>query len=896
MAEASLTFDGHHPMEDKHRKCLAAAGKLKDDFRKARAEKLVTNTKLVTGEVARSENHLIAQVKANIRVPIHYSLAFFFAHHEQYIDQINLDTPEVMLEKYFDRTPRSLFTICRMESPFPLQNREYVAFCAWEKLPDGSFHFGSVSADHSSYPITPDFVRMTVTRSVRLVAISPSLTHVEITSEVNLGGKIPRAINDAITVPQLAGTCLSMMIYFQCVRSPDAYDAGDSTELGKLSFLKLRSSRGRPEELRSVVTKLIARNDAMRAFQAKYNFLDVILCTIVRNTFFKPADEGIPAEAPGGVVEEVDGESDGEVDGEAAGEAEGDTQIRHTDTEGREAAVRASRTFGISTMVTKTAAMLKKSPSGIGSKPLAEFSRHDAAMLASNFKLLLLSNVTGDAAVDQWFCSSPALVELDEEFAWLKPMIEGIAGELLAETPLGAQLRAYSGAFLSVADTASDVYVVNEMLNSDQERLAMALLAMVAANIFLQLVLVYVQNRRVIAKGGNAMLLLRECMYVIFFIKPGVEAWRVASGHEEPVGAAISPLAEMACSKCIELFAEAAPGFVVQSIGFLTSKKKTSAAVLSLMASAGSAAMTSTVLTYDLDTNPASRKQNPDVYGLIPDTGRGAAFSLLFSLAMLQVIARGVSVALLAVTNGSWLQLYLGTDMLLFLMYKTIMGDFLYWLPMPFAAAVPFSLVCRLIVKTVVDFSGCAHFKHPYEMGGAYYCFNAVLTLVSVPVFVYLYKEYAEVEEGGAEKLGDRVLWTFSICILVAWLALFGLFVARTMSPKNRKTLLSTRTGCQRIESLFLHHKEDAKRIQIFGNSMLKWLRIKEDVRAWTLESWETWEAEKPGWFTANQIAKIPDDFIPLRYLVTLGGARERRGSAAVVGKMDVAAEEEVEA
>jgi hypothetical protein len=55
---------------------------------------------------------------------------------------------------------------------------------------------------------------------------------------------------------------------------------------------------------------------------------------------------------------------------------------------------------------------------------------------------------------------------------------------------------------------------------------------------------------------------------------------------------------------------------------------------------------------------------------------------------------------------------------------------------------------------------------------------------------------------------------------------------------------------------------------------------IKDDVKAWTMANWETWDREKPRWFTRSLIASVPDEFIPPRFLAKLGGARERRGSA----------------
>jgi hypothetical protein len=43
-------------------------------------------------------------------------------------------------------------------------------------------------------------------------------------------------------------------------------------------------------------------------------------------------------------------------------------------------------------------------------------------------------------------------------------------------------------------------------------------------------------------------------------MKPGVEAFRVASGAEQENGAAFTPLIEMMITKCGELFFEAIPG------------------------------------------------------------------------------------------------------------------------------------------------------------------------------------------------------------------------------------------------------------------------------------------------------------------------------------------------
>jgi len=56
--------------------------------------------------------------------------------------------------------------------------------------------------------------------------------------------------------------------------------------------------------------------------------------------------------------------------------------------------------------------------------------------------------------------------------------------------------------------------------------------------------------------------------------------------------------------------------------------------------------------------------------------------------------------------------------MLLYLLYKVARGDILYWPRIEGAGGVILSFFARVILKVVVDFSGCVHFRHPFEMGG----------------------------------------------------------------------------------------------------------------------------------------------------------------------------------
>lgn len=57
------------------------------------------------------------------------------------------------------------------------------------------------------------------------------------------------------------------------------------------------------------------------------------------------------------------------------------------------------------------------------------------------------------------------------------------------------------------------------------------------------------------------------------------------------------------------------------------------------------------------------------------------------------------------------------------------------------------------------------------------------------------------------------------------------------------------------------------------------WREIREEVREWCLDGWETWEEEEPWWFNDAWKARVDEDMIPgdsLDRLKGEGGKRRR--------------------
>ena len=62
---------------------------------------------------------------------------------------------------------------------------------------------------------------------------------------------------------------------------------------------------------------------------------------------------------------------------------------------------------------------------------------------------------------------------------------------------------------------------------------------------------------------------------------------------------------------------------------------------------------------------------------MVPDQGRGKAFAVTFVMCSLQALARGGTMALLAVTNMDWMGAFVAADLGLFFAYKLARRDFL---------------------------------------------------------------------------------------------------------------------------------------------------------------------------------------------------------------------------
>ncbi len=190
-----------------------------------------------------------------------------------------------------------------------------------------------------------------------------------------------------------------------------------------------------------------------------------------------------------------------------------------------------------------------------------------------------------------------------------------------------------------------------------------------------------------------------------------------------------------------------------------------------------------------------------------------------------QVLSKAVAMGALANTSWWWLVVYISSDICLYMLYKIARRDFWYWPP---NTGVGSAVLCRVLVKVLVDFSGCVHFRNPVELGGAYWLFNAVMSQVSCIVSVILYDRYFV----GDAKISGPFLYGTVGALVAVWLVAFSAFLL-IIKRQYVHTFVSLQSGSDYIISYFRDNIDEARRIVIFYNNERMWESIRPAVKAW---------------------------------------------------------------
>jgi hypothetical protein len=303
--------------------------------------------------------------------------------------------------------------------------------------------------------------------------------------------------------------------------------------------------------------------------------------------------------------------------------------------------------------------------------------------------------------------------------------------------------------------------------------------------------------------------------------------------------------------------------------------------IASIVISAVTAGFAGASISYDFDVDPSRRRQTPDYYGYMPDgLPRTLIFGCMVVNGALLLLSRSICAALLMLIGKRYMLWYFLGDMGIYLLQKIARGDFYYWLPLEGVLGFVVSVLMRLLVKVVVDYTGIVQFRGAPELGGIYWSMN-MLVSIGMPLAVvrlYYYTVTLEADRIAVEE--GTMRWIVGL-LSGAWVLFFGGFLA-LMKKKYRRTFVSLETGNDWAQAFFVKGETDRIKSAVVEINTMKWKPIEGDVKKWVQDSWEKWEEEQPEWFDDIWTVRIPYDWLTpaeLRRQKVAGGGQRRRSS-----------------
>ena len=512
---------------------------------------------------------------------------------------------------------------------------------------------------------------------------------------------------------------------------------------------------------------------------------------------------------------------------------------------------------------------------------LRELTKGDLSTIASGMMYLLRQEANEEDAVERFLEIYPSMKQLNEDLRGFSVMHLNMLRRLAADQQKFAKVKLFLAAALSIGDLTTDVVMIIQYFWTGESGYAWASLGSLLVNLTFQALVSYIQNR---AKPWRRQV--REQVYVWSLVKPGVDAFRVASGAEHEEGQMMDAQFELTFNKGCELVAEAIPGTLIQLAAILTSKSKpTTSALFSFAFCIFTSAFTSTIMSWDWDLNKWNRKHSPWFYGYIPSNPKGKfrVFVSLFSLSSFNLLTRSFACVLFYKKGGfSIVAKLLGAELFTYLVVKGLRRDLRYWMPVYGVGGALLSFMIRWIVKVIVDWTAVVHFRHPNEVGGAYFTFSLGLTVVMGIIAAMQYErekagvdvmynitviedmEGVGADEAGGEERGLEES-TVVICMIIACVGMVVSYLTLLTSVKKEylHTFMSTKTSNKQQQDIFTKNEGDEERYGIFMCNRHKWEHtIGSNVKTWLNERLPVWLEEEHVWFNDQRRSIIPDDYV----------------------------------
>ncbi|GMI40699.1 hypothetical protein TrCOL_g5094 [Triparma columacea] len=492
--------------------------------------------------------------------------------------------------------------------------------------------------------------------------------------------------------------------------------------------------------------------------------------------------------------------------------------------------------------------------------PLCNLTKRDVADIASGLHYNLTHEVNEEEAVETFLHCYPSMQELNLAYGDFMNSLIVVSSEILSDQQKWAKVKLFASAGLSLCDMITDVFMVVEYFVRKEDKYAWAILGCIIFNLTSQSILTFLQHRK-----NNRRRQLKEQVYVWTLMKPGVNAWRVASRSQKEKGAVVSAI-ELAMCKGLELVVESIPGTLIQLMAIMRSgwAETSKMAYFSFFSCILTSAFTSAIMSWDWDSSKVQRRFVPWFYGYIPSNsfGKVAVFTSLFTLSSFNLLTRAFACLLFYLKGGvQQVAIFLGGEFLLFLIVKVLQGDLWHWLPIYGIPGACISFFFRLMAKLLSDWTAVAQSRHPSDVGGAYFSFNLGLT-VATGAFAALSYNVGDGEGGMEGSLSENSVLIFMAFVCLGTVVSYALLLL-SMKKEYRYTFFSVKTGKQYTQEIFTMNSDSERKFKILSKNTHLWKKtIGVQVKSWIGEKLPVWIEEQPEWFNDEKMSLITDDMV----------------------------------
>ena len=247
-----------------------------------------------------------------------------------------------------------------------------------------------------------------------------------------------------------------------------------------------------------------------------------------------------------------------------------------------------------------------------------------------------------------------------------------------------------------------------------------------------------------------------------------------------------------------------------------------------MVVSALTTGFASGTVSYDYDSDPAKRKRRLTSTATFQTRGsRGPCCWCALTLnSALLLLVRAFCVSMLVLVNKRYFVALL----------EGVFGGKggSGRLPVDGAVGLFVSLMMRVEVKTMTDFTGVIQFRHSVDLGGLYWTVNVFLALLASfgSVFAYYADTGKEVVTGGGKngtfEIEERVAWTLVGSLSGAWVTVFEVFL-----------LLMKKEYRRRVKHKTMQYFLKGDNVVVVRCNEKQWWAIREDVKEWVLANWD---------------------------------------------------------